>query len=101
MKPWRWLLCGAPLVAVACGAAPTNTGENYGNLLTTAAGLVLTQDEHIGGWQRTDCTTCHNLDNIHLINRSGVAVDVAAIHDQTLQDGNAGCPVCHGTNGVP
>lgn len=85
---------------VGCGAASTNTGENFGDLLTSPAGLVLTGAEHPGGWGRTDCDTCHNLGNLHLVNHSAIAIDIAAVHDQAIQNGNAGCIACHGANGV-
>ena len=35
------------------------------------------------------------------VSRPGIAVDTAAIHGQALGEGEAGCPACHGTNGVP
>jgi len=85
----------------SCGGASFNEGEDYGNLLDSPDGLTLTEEEHTGGWGRSDCTICHNLENIHLVNRTGIAIDIDAIHDQALGEGEAGCPACHGTNGVP
>lgn len=88
------------MLGIGCGESPVNSGENYGNLLDSPSGLVLTEPEHAGGWGRSDCTLCHNLDNIHLIDRTGVATDVEAIRRQTLEQGSASCPSCHGTNGI-
>lgn len=82
-----------------CGAE-LNTGENYGNILTTDQGLILTEAEHTGGWGRAVCTMCHNLDNIHLVDRTGINVDVDAIRTLTLEQGYSVCSTCHGTNGV-
>lgn len=87
-------------LAAGCGS-PLNQGEDYGNLLDSPGGLVLTEEEHLGGWGRAECTQCHNLENIHLEDRTGIAIDIEAVHDQALDEGNAGCPACHGTNGVP
>lgn len=89
------------LLTAACGGAAVNEGENYGDLLTSPAGLVLTQEEHEVGWGSAECTTCHNLENIHLVNRTTLNIDIDAIHEQTLDEGIASCAACHGTNGVP
>lgn len=88
------------LIGASCGGIGTNGGENYGNLLDSPGGLILTQGEHPAGWGRTDCTSCHELDNIHLVNRTGLDIDIAAIHDLAVSGGEAGCPDCHGANGV-
>lgn len=85
----------------SCGGDVTSEGENFGNLLESASGLVLTQDEHAGGWGRADCTTCHNLENIHLVDRTGTGLNIQATHNQAISEGNAGCPACHGLNGTP
>ncbi|MBI4238421.1 MAG: hypothetical protein HY696_08395 [Deltaproteobacteria bacterium] len=95
-----WILSGVLLTA-ACGGSAVNEGENYGDLLASPAGLVLTEAEHEVGWGVAECTLCHNLENIHLVNRTTLSIDVEAIHEQTLDEGLAGCATCHGTNGVP
>ena len=89
------------LFLVSCGGSVLNEGENFGNLLDSPEGLTLTEGEHIGGWGRADCTMCHNLENIHLVDRTGGLVDVDAVHDQAIDEGEDGCAACHGTNGVP
>lgn len=101
MKTISRILCLFFLSAMCggCGGSDVNEGENYGDILTTDQGLVLTQPEHSVGWGNSDCTMCHNLDNIHLVDRTGVT-DIAAVHDQAINDGIAGCATCHGTNGV-
>lgn len=91
----------ALLVLNHCGGSAFNEGENYGNLLDTPGGLTLTQAEHTLGWGNADCTLCHNLENIHLVNRTGIPLDIASIHDQAIVDGISGCAACHGNNGVP
>ncbi|MBI2082162.1 MAG: hypothetical protein HYT76_01200 [Deltaproteobacteria bacterium] len=88
------------LFFISCGSV-VNQGENYGNLLDSPEGLALTESEHEIGWGRSDCTTCHNLDNIHLIDRTGGLVDIEVVHDHALQEGVSGCAACHGTNGAP
>lgn len=84
----------------ACGSSPVNEGENFGNLLNTSGGLVLTQAEHPTGWGESECTLCHNLENIHLVDRTGVT-DITAVHNQAISEGITGCAACHGTNGAP
>ena len=96
-KIWLLLLV---LLLPGCGGTPLDQGEDYGNILSTPSGLVLTQAEHAPGWGIAECTMCHNLNNIHLVNRSGIAIDIDAIHNQALSDGISGCAACHGTNGL-
>ncbi len=98
MKYWILFLW---LCSLGCLGEATSDGEDYGNLLDSPEGLVLTEEEHPGGWGRAECTQCHNLDNIHRVDRTGIGVDIDAIHDQALAEGTSGCAACHGTNGVP
>ncbi|OGQ48166.1 MAG: hypothetical protein A3H42_06805 [Deltaproteobacteria bacterium RIFCSPLOWO2_02_FULL_46_8] len=84
----------------ACGGTTTNGGEDYGDILSTSQGLTLTQSEHTIGWSKSECTMCHNLENIHLVDRTGVT-DIVAVHNQAIRDGITGCAACHGTNGMP
>ncbi|OGQ05819.1 MAG: hypothetical protein A3F82_06230 [Deltaproteobacteria bacterium RIFCSPLOWO2_12_FULL_44_12] len=84
----------------SCGGAALNEGENYGNILNTSQGLTLTQAEHQIGWGQSECTICHNLENIHLVDRTGIT-DIKAVHNQALSEGISGCAACHGTNGAP
>jgi len=88
------------LLMAGCGGAAVNEGEDYGNILNSTEGLVLTQSEHEIGWGIAECTICHNLDNIHLVDRSGIGIDIDTIHEQVIEDGIDGCGACHGTNGV-
>ena len=95
-----FLLLSILFFGIACGDGALDEGENYGNLLDSPEGLVLTEGEHPAGWGRAECTTCHNLDNIHLVDRTGIGVDIEAIHQEALDEGNEGCLTCHGANGV-
>ena len=100
-KFFLFIILSLPLLLTACGGADTDTGENYGDLLNSSNGLVLTQEEHQAGWGRSECTLCHNLDNIHLEDRStGVTIDLDAIHTQIEVEGLASCAACHGSNGI-
>lgn len=86
------------LIFCACGSVST-TGEDYGNLDASPGGLALQQSEHVYGWGKSDCTLCHNLNNIHIsVSESGY--DMAAVRAQVASQGLSACSVCHGTNGV-
>ncbi len=104
LKIFRRMLfvsCSLWCLLSGCGGTVTDGGEDYGNLLDSPEGLVLTEDEHDVGWGHSECTMCHNLENIHLVNRTEIAIDIEAIHEQALEEGLAVCSDCHGTNGVP
>jgi len=84
-----------------CGSDGSVSSENYGNLLNSPAGLVLVQEEHEHGWSRPDCFSCHEIRNIHTVNRTGIPdLDLGAIRDLVDAEGTASCPDCHGDNGV-
>ena len=95
------VLIGFVMSLSSCGGSTLDEGEDYGNLLETEEQLILTETEHPGGWGRAECTLCHNLTNIHLVDRTGINIDIATIHNRALAEGIAGCAACHGTNGVP
>ncbi|MFH1356496.1 MAG: hypothetical protein ABII18_05115 [bacterium] len=82
-----------------CGSID-DSGENYGDLLDSPSGLVLTEEEHVDGWGRADCLVCHSLSNIHLVDRSDIGIDIDAIREDTFIDGEDGCADCHGDNGL-
>ena len=85
----------------SCGEEGPDEGEDYGDILGSAEGLTLTEAEHEVGWGKSECTLCHQLENIHLENRTGLPIDIDLIHDEAIEDGNDGCADCHGANGVP
>lgn len=87
----------ALFLMAGCGTVDT-TGENYGDLLLSPAGLEITEAEHPDGWGRADCTVCHNFYNIHLGTVAGI--DMAAVRQTVEDDGLSSCVTCHGTNGV-
>jgi hypothetical protein len=93
------------LLSIAgCGSEAGPQSENYGNLLASPAGLVLVESEHPSGWTRPDCFACHNVNNIHQVNRTGLPddqVDLAGIRAIVQNQGEASCASCHGNNGVP
>ena len=91
------------LLVGACGSDRGPQSENYGNLLVSPAGLVLVQDEHPTGWGRPDCFQCHEIRNIHTVNRTGLpdsSADLAGVRAIVNDQQEASCPQCHGTNGV-
>ena len=85
---------------ISCGGSSSGTGEDYGDILSSPSGLTLTYHEHKVGWGKSDCTLCHNTSNIHLVDRSGTGIDMAAIRAQVATDGLSSCAICHGDNGI-
>ena len=86
-----------------CGSGPGTTSENYGNILASPSGLVLVADEHPTGWMRSDCFGCHNVNNIHRVNRTGLPddeADLAGVRAIVESGGEKSCTMCHGSNGV-
>jgi len=100
----RWAIAGLALLLAACGSEAGPQSENDGNILASPDGLVLVESEHPTGWTRPDCWACHNVNNIHNINRTGLpnnVVDLAGVRAIVNNQGLASCPQCHGDNGVP
>jgi hypothetical protein len=109
-RPPRRRLCGAYglvlllAVTAGCGSDADPQSENYGNLLASPGGLVVLQEEHPTGWMRPDCFGCHNVNNIHQVNRTGLPddeVDLPGIRAIVQNEGESSCAMCHGSNGVP
>ncbi|HXQ20571.1 MAG TPA: hypothetical protein VN812_02775 [Candidatus Acidoferrales bacterium] len=115
---WRLLkpaLAALLLVTIAaCGSSGAPQSEDYGNLLDSPDGLVLVESEHPTGWGRPDCFACHEIRNIHTVNRTGLpdcaptppatpvaCVDLAQVRSIVAAQGQASCTLCHGWNGVP
>jgi hypothetical protein len=98
------VVCSAALLALAgCGSDSRPMSENYGNLLSSPAGLVLVQEEHPSGWTRPDCFACHDVNNIHQVNRTGLpndVADLAGVRTIVNNQGLSSCSLCHGDNGV-
>lgn len=89
----------ASLFFCSCGSTDLQ-GENYGNLMASPSGLTLVPHEHKEGWGVANCNICHNTSLIHLVDRSGTDINMAAIREQVVTEGLVSCPICHGTNGV-
>ncbi len=97
VAPWFLSL---PLL-FGCGEEAAPSGENYGNLLESPAGLVLIPEEHPSGWGRADCFFCHPAHKLHVVNRTGIAdLDLGFVRSVVRQRGEASCAACHGDNGV-
>ena len=91
------------LIMTSCGSESGPMSEDYGNLLASPAGLVILQQEHPTGWTRPDCFTCHAVNNIHQVNRTGLpddVADLAGVRAIVNNQGQASCPLCHGNNGM-
>jgi hypothetical protein len=84
---------------LSCGTDNYDTGENFGDLLDSPSDLVLIEEEHSFGWGRSDCYMCHNLNNIHLEDRTDINLDMEDIQDMTFEGDEETCQICHGDNG--
>lgn len=107
MKIFDQALRAAAILGVAtvvgCGSGGSPQSENYGNIFASPGGLVLLEEEHVAGWTRADCFGCHNVNNMHQVNRTGLpddVVDLPGINAIIANQGEASCMLCHGTNGV-
>jgi hypothetical protein len=86
-----------------CGKGADPQSENYGNLLASPGGLVVLEEEHPSGWGRPDCLGCHNVNNIHQVNRTGLPdeqADLPGVREIVQNQGVASCVQCHGPNGL-
>jgi hypothetical protein len=99
------------MLLAACGSDGANDSENYGNILNSPAGLILVEEEHQTGYGRPDCLVCHNTNNIHTVNRTGLpscdevtppasCIDLDEVQAIVSDGGQSSCALCHGTNGV-
>ena len=91
------------LVAAGCGEEAETQSESYGNLLASPGGLVVLEEEHPTGWGRPDCFACHNVNNMHQVNRTGLPdadVGLPGIRAIIRSGGEDSCMMCHGGNGV-
>jgi len=89
------------LVVAGCGSDAPLQSEDYGNLLASPGGLVVLEEEHPSGWGRQDCFFCHEIRNMHTVNRTGLPdLDLEEIQLIIQDQGESSCMLCHGTNGV-
>jgi hypothetical protein len=92
------------VIGSGCGSDASPQSEDYGNILASPEGLVLVEQEHETGWTRPDCFACHDVNNIHQVNRTGLpndVADLAGVRAIVQNQGEASCAQCHGDNGVP
>jgi hypothetical protein len=106
----RLLVCLASVALTGCGSDGPMDSADYGNLLNSPAGLILVAQEHPTGWGRPDCLVCHEVRNMHVVNRTGLPDCTPAVQDACIDlpgiraiinsEGEASCAQCHGDNGV-
>lgn len=103
----------AALCSAGCGSNGDERGDNFGNLLASPAGLEVVREEHPSGWGRLDCFACHEVRNMHVVNRTDLpdcddlppgsfdpCIDLAEIQSIIRNQGQNSCMLCHGTNGT-
>jgi hypothetical protein len=105
----RILPLALSLLLLGCGNDGSPEGEDYGNLLASPGGLLVLEEEHPTGFGRPDCFVCHEVRNMHIVNRTDLpdcngveeaCIDLAMIQSVIRQSGEQSCVLCHGTNGV-
>ena len=103
MRPLFRVSVGLGLVFVlsGCGTDGSEESADYGNLLNSPGGLLVLEEEHPSGWGRSDCFTCHEVRNMHTVNRTGLPdLDLDEIQQIIANQGEDSCVLCHGNNGV-
>src|SRR4029450_8178016 len=96
------VLCFGLSIA-ACGSKSDPQGEDYGNLRAWPGGLIVLEQEHPSGWGRSGCFGCHNVNDMHQGNRTGLSdeqADLPGIRAIITNQGESSCALCHGDNGV-
>jgi hypothetical protein len=114
MKRRAFIAAWVLVTLSACGSSGEPQSEDYGNILNSPEGLVLVESEHPTGWGRPECFACHEVRNIHTVNRTGLpdcpatppatpvaCLNLAAVRSLVSDQGEASCMLCHGANGVP
>jgi hypothetical protein len=99
MSRLKLILFVVLLVIGGCGTAD-DEGQDFGDLFLGIEGVVLTEEEHPGGWGRSDCVACHPIAEIHRVDRTGMALPLEDIREFVEEEGPDSCPICHGDNGV-
>lgn len=80
----------------ACGVEKQY--EDY--KLTTASDISLSSQNHPHGFGKSECFFCHNVNNIHQVDRLNIP-SFSLARPYVQQSGLASCVGCHGSNGVP
>lgn len=87
----------AALLMLSC-ADGTDPCADRRDLQRSEAGLTVTRDEHVEGWGRADCATCHPAGTFHDVDcLDDVTLDIDALSAVTAPED---CVACHGDNGV-
>jgi hypothetical protein len=101
MSRRRGIAILALALLLGCGESGDAESENYGNLLESPGGLIVVREEHPSGWTRPDCFACHEVRNMHTVNRTGIPdLDLNEVQAVIDELGQASCAQCHGDNGV-
>lgn len=75
--------------------------EDLSGMLDGPGGLTVTEEEHLAGWGRSTCFSCHSVERMHVMNCTGLEeVDLAEIRAIVDTEGEGACGTCHGDNGV-
>jgi cytochrome c553 len=85
---------------IHCGSN-TRDIENYGDILSSPGGMKISgPSEHRGGYGRTACVVCHNIElNVHRGKNSPVNPETLN-KDYETKGREAYCMTCHGKNGT-
>ncbi len=100
-RPWLpYFLMVTTLAVLSC--SQDRQYENYGDIRTSPGGISLIDpEEHGGGYGRTSCLVCHNLE-LNLHRSEGSSFSNAEQLNDTIREngGSTFCLKCHGANGT-
>lgn len=96
----KTLLAILLILSLAGCVSEDNQGQDFGNILDSPEGLIVTEEEHPDGWGRSDCFACHPIADIHQVDSTNGLLPLEEIQALVVRDGLASCPICHGDNGV-
>ena len=76
--------------------------EDYGDIyVANSNSFFLSEKTHEIGWGKSECFMCHNVNNIHLKDRTASKRgNVTYARLKVHENGVKACAGCHGANGI-
>ena len=76
--------------------------EDHGDIfINNNLTFAVSQKTHPTGWGKANCLVCHNVNNIHKVDRiSALSINLPRIERTIDAQGLKSCTNCHGSNGT-